>query len=59
MSARTEELRREIVSWFHTRSFSPPTMSAVAVINAFTGIPRREEPNAPRDESMTERGSAK
>jgi hypothetical protein len=58
MSARTEELRREIASWFHARSSSPPTTSAVAVINAFTGIPSREEPNAPRDEPKPERGSA-
>jgi hypothetical protein len=58
MSARTEELRREIASWFHARSSSPPTASAVSsVINAFTGIPRREEPSAPSGESKTERGS--
>jgi len=58
MSALTEELRREIASWLQARSSSPPTSSAVAVINAFTGIPSREEPTAPRDESKTERGSA-
>lgn len=58
MSARTEELRREISSWFHARSSSPPTTSAVAsVINAFTGIQGREEPRAPDGESQAPRGS--
>jgi hypothetical protein len=60
MSARTEELRREIASWFHTRSSSPPTTSAVAsVINAFTGISSRQESSAPVGESRTESGSTK